>query len=74
MEPAPPEVLIEELHQLCPVALRDVLAGGYGHQAGVEDGGGHEAQLGRLEVTQERPQHGHPVGGQRGYVGLLQIR
>lgn len=74
MEPAPPEVFVEELRQLCPVVSGDVLAGGHGHQAGVEDAGGHEAQLGRLEVAQERPKRGHLLGGQRGDVGLLQMR
>lgn len=74
VEPAPPEVFVEELNQLCPVVSGDVLTGGHGHQAGVEDGRGHEAQLGRLEITQERPKHGRLLSGQCGYVGLLQIR
>lgn len=73
-EPVPPEVFLEELNQICPVASRDALAGGHGHQAGVEDGGGHEAQLGRLEITQERSEQGHLLGGQCGNVFLLQIK
>lgn len=73
-EPAPPEAFVEQLNQLGPVAAGDVLTGGHGHQAGAEDGGGHEAQLGRLEITQERPKPGHLLGAQRGYVGLLQAR
>lgn len=74
VEPAPPKVFVEELNQLCPVVSGDLLTGGHGHQAGVEDGRSHEAQLGRREIAQERPKHGHPLGGQRGYVGLLQVR
>lgn len=73
-EPVPPEVFVEELNQICPVSSGDVLAGGHGHQAGVEDGGGHEAQLGWLEITQERSEQGRLLGGQRGNVFLLQTK
>lgn len=73
-EPVPPKGFVEELNQICPVASGDALAGGHGLQAGVEDGGGHEAQLGRLEITQERFEHGHLLGGQCGYVFVLQIK
>lgn len=73
-EPVPPEVFGEESNQICPVASGDALAGGHGHQAGVEDGGGHEAQLGRRKIAQERPEQGHLLGGQRGNVFLLQIK
>lgn len=72
--PLLPEGLVEEPKQLGPVASGDVLAGGHGHQAGVADLGGHEEQLGRMEVAQEWPQHGHLLAGQRGHVALLQIR
>lgn len=73
-EPVPPEVLVEESNQICPVASGDVLAGGHGHQAGVEDGGGHEAQLGWREIAQERSEQGRLLGGQGGNVFLLQIK
>lgn len=73
-EPVPPEVFVEESNQICPVSSGDVLAGGHGHQAGVEDGGGHEAQLGWREITQEWSEQGPLLGGQRGNVFLLQIK
>lgn len=72
-EPDPPEAFFEESIHVCPVASGDALTGGHGHQAGVEHSGGHEAQLGRLEVAQERPEQGHVLRAQCGHVFLLQI-
>lgn len=72
-EPDPPEAFFEESIHVCPVASGDVPTGGHGRQAGVEDSGGHDAQLGRLEVAQERSEQGHVLRRQCGHVLLLQI-
>lgn len=54
------------------MALRNVLAGGHGLEAEVEDIGGQEAQLGRLELTQEWSEPGRILSAKFGDVPSLQ--
>ena len=45
----------------------------HGQEAGVEDFGGHLAELGNIELTQERSKAVHVLSGQSGYVSPLHI-
>lgn len=73
LESVLPKSLDDQLIYSCFVWLRNVFAVSHGPEAGVKDIRGQEAQLERLELTQERSKPWHILSGQSRWVISLQI-